>query len=72
MGNDTITFHCLSTKQRFEVANPEIVKTSHGRYFYVAASPYATTSKKTGLPLGNMYRAVPKSVLASLNMDEIP
>jgi hypothetical protein len=61
-----ITFHCLSTKQKFQTANPEVVKTSHGRYFYVAPSPYAETSKKTGKPLGNMYRAVPKWKLEEL------
>jgi hypothetical protein len=60
---DLITFHCLSTKQKFQVENPEMVKTSHGRYFYVAPSPYATHSKKTGNKLGSMYRAVPKAKL---------
>lgn len=61
--NSKVQFHCLSTKQRFEVDNPAIVKTKHGRYFYVAPSPYATHSKKTGKELGNMYRAVPKQQL---------
>ena len=58
-----VQFHCLSTKQKFEVEDPAIVKTTHGRYFYVAPSPYATHSKKTGKELGNMYRAVPKAQL---------
>ena len=55
-----ILFHCLSTKQKFTVQNPEMIKTSHGRWFYVAPSPYATHSAKTGNALGQMYRAVPK------------
>jgi len=37
-----------------------MIKTSHGRWFYVAPSPYATHSAKTGNALGQMYRAVPK------------
>ena len=43
--------------------DPAIIQTSHGRYFYVAPSPYATHSAKTGKKLGNMYRAVPKAAL---------
>ena len=61
-----ILFHCLSTKQKFHVKDPEMVKTSHGRWFYVAPSPYATHSAKTGNALGQMYRAVPKSRLQEM------
>ena len=65
-----IEFHCLSTKQKFKKENPEIIKTSHGRHFYVAESPYATHSKKTGLPLGKMYRAVGKANLPQVAREE--
>jgi hypothetical protein len=65
--NHTVEFHCLSTKQKFRTDNPQIVKTTHGRYFYVAASPFRTHSVKTGKELGKMYRAVPKHHLEYIN-----
>ena len=66
-----VKFRCLSTRKDFFVEQPAMIshQTKHGvRHKYVADSPYATHSRRTGNQLKPMYCTVPKAHLRALGL----
>ena len=66
-----VKFRCLSTRRDLFVENPPMIShdTKHGvRHKYVADSPYATHSRRTGAVLKPMYCTVPKAHLRDMGL----
>ena len=40
MTDNMVTMTCMTTKQKFEVENPEVIIMSNGRYAYKAVCPW--------------------------------
>lgn len=44
---DVVTLTCMTTKQKFEVTNPDVVVLSNGRYAYKEMCPWKGKNGKT-------------------------
>lgn len=53
----SVSFTCMTTKQKFEVENPEVIVMSNGRYAYKAECPWKGKDDK----VLTAYKFAPKS-----------